>query len=233
MIIAGKITEFYKRSEQKTYLHCGTHPYLYRHLGRIIPWPMIAIKPIELDVSQKSQLKRDFDRADLIILTSPSAVAHFIPIILSLCSPAELHTKVIAAIGKHTAKDLESFKAQACIISSEETAQGLFKTLDAIMSLSGKNILFPRSSLPNPFLKESLEKKGAIVHEWAVYLNTKPLKRDLPNEDIRGIIFTSPSTVQNFLEDYQIIPKHWEILAKGPVTEAVLKQAGYYSRIIL
>ena len=100
------------------------------------------------------------------------------------------------------------------------------------MDLEGKNILLPRSTLPNPFLKQALEQKGAHVKEWTIYENIKPPKRSLPNFPIDGIIFTSPSTFKNFLQDYATISPSWQILAKGPVTAQILQEAGYQPHMI-
>jgi len=68
---------------------------------------------------------------------------------------------------------------------------------------------------------------GAHVNEITIYENTKPSKRDLPTGSIDGVIFTSPSTVRNFLADYGTIPDTWQIMAKGPVTLKTLEEAGY------
>ena len=95
------------------------------------------------------------------------------------------------------------------------------------IDLQGKRILLPRSSLPNPFLKEALNAGGAHVTEITIYENTKPPKRDLPSVRIDGVIFTSPSTVRNFLTDYGRIPASWQIMAKGPVTLKTLQDEGY------
>ena len=97
------------------------------------------------------------------------------------------------------------------------------------LDLKGKRILFPRSSLPNPFLKEALIGHGALVTEITIYENTKPARKDLPSIPIEGVIFTSPSTVNNFLADYGKIPEFWQIMAKGPVTLKTLQEAGFYA----
>ncbi len=141
-----------------------------------------------------------------------------------------IKSKITAVIGRNTGLILQEFGINPQIISAEETAKGFFKTLMHVMNLSNKKIFFPRSSIPNPFLKESLLNEGAVVMEWTIYNNVKPQYKSLPETSIDGVIFTSPSTVNNFLEDYQKIPDNWEILSKGPVTEAVLKQAGYPSK---
>jgi uroporphyrinogen III methyltransferase / synthase len=227
LIIVGKTVDFYRPKPQKTFLHCGTNPELYAGLGKIIPWPMIEIKSKEFSTDEKNKLKNDFKKADLVVLTSPSAVAHFMPLMLSMLTLEELKAKLFAVIGRQTGRNLENFGVTAQIISAEETAQGFFKTLSTIMQVKGKTILFPRSSLPNPFLKDSLVNQGANVLEWTVYENTKPVFKELPQRNIHGVIFTSPSTFNNFIDDYKAFPKDWQILAKGPATQAAITAAGY------
>ncbi|MBI3602739.1 MAG: uroporphyrinogen-III C-methyltransferase [Candidatus Omnitrophica bacterium] len=232
LIVAGETVNFYQKSPQKIFLHCGTHPEQYSHLGQIIPWPMILIQPVVLNAQQQNELMRDFDQSDLVILTSPAAVEHFMKIILVLKPLGEVGKKIFAVIGRYTARVLEGFGITAQIQSSQETAEGLFDTLIRIMNLDGKTILLPRSSLPNPFLKQTLEQKGARVKEWTIYENIKTPKKSLPDCPIEGVIFTSPSTFKNFLEDYGTIPSLWQILTKGPVTAKALQEAGYQPHMV-
>ena len=219
---------------QKTFLHCGTHPEVYRHLGKILHWPMIDIKPIVLNEVQQKELLKSFESADIIVCTSPYAVEHFLrvkrPNSLDIArfSPEQLKDKIFAVIGRSTQEALQKYNIQAAVVSQEETAQGLLKAMAQHMDLKGKRILFPRSSLPNPYLKDALSAYGAVVEEITIYSNTKPVKRDLPSVDIEGAIFTSPSTVRNFLTDYGTIPPSWQIFAKGPVTLKTLQEAGYH-----
>ena len=135
--------------------------------------------------------------------------------------------KIFAVIGRRTQKALQEYDIQAAIVSQEETAEGLLKAMTKQLELKDKHILFPRSSLPNPFLKEALMALGALVTEITIYENIKPAKRELPSVNIDGVIFTSPSTVRNFLTDYGTIPDSWQIMAKGPVTLKTLQEAGY------
>ena len=232
LIIVGDIAHFYKGQKNKFYLHCGLNPELYSHLGSIIPWPMIVIEAVQFTEEMLKVLSADFDRSDMIVLTSPNAGKYFMPLILQKKTIEDIQDKIITVIGKHTQGLLHEYGINAHIIASYETAQGLFNTLNKVTQLKGRKILFPRSELPNPFLKEAFIKEGAEVFEHAVYHNTKPVHRPLPNVPVSGIIFTSPSTAVNFLKDYGTIPKGWEILSKGPVTEAALKQAGYTSVIM-
>ncbi len=232
LIIAGDTIQFYHPESQKILLHCGTHPEQYTHLGQIISWPMIQIEPISLDIQSQQELIKDFDQSDFVILTSPAAVEHFTRIILGLKPTNAVRQKVYAAIGRATAGVLDDFGLGAQIISSQETAEGLFNLIKKVINLKNKTILFPRSSLPNPFLKKALEEEGAIVKEWKIYENIKKSKGPLPKVPIEGVIFTSPSTFHNFIEDYGTIPASWQILVKGPVTAKALQEAGYSTHVI-
>jgi len=232
LIIVGKIIEFYKPDLRKTFLHCGTHPKIYEYLGRILSWPMIDIKPVVLNEAQQKHLLRSFETADIIICTSCYAVESFFHVLARIegnqTLKVQLKDKLFAVIGRLTQKALQVHHIQAAIVAEEETAQGLLKAITQHMKIEGKRILFPRSNLPNPFLKEALKGQGALVTEVTIYENTKTPTRDLPSVNIDGVIFTSPSTVQNFLTDYGTIPNSWKILAKGPVTLKTLQEAGYH-----
>jgi uroporphyrinogen III methyltransferase / synthase len=231
LIVVGRTIEFYKPTAKKTFLHCGTHPELYGDLGEILHWPMIDIKPVSLSKSQQKDLLQAFGAADIVVLTSWYAAEYFLKeIASSLKSASRKDTagvKAFAVIGRRTQKALQEHNIQPAVVSQEETAEGLLKTMLQHMELKGKNILFPRSSLPNPFLKDALTAYGAAVNEITIYENTKPAKRDLPSVNIEGVIFSSPSTVRNFLTDDGTIPAQWKILAKGPVTLRTLQESGY------
>ena len=227
LILVGKVIDLYKPNIKQTFLHCGTHPDLYRNLGKILPWPMITIKPVTFTGPQQQALLQNYLSADIIVCTSWYAADHLIKELLSIKPDLDFDDKKFAVIGPSTERSLQKFNIKPALVSEEETAQGLFKAMDRHFDLKGKHVLFPRSSLPNPYLKEALIAKGSIVNEVTIYENTKPPKRPLPSENIDGVIFTSPSTVRNFLADYGTIPGNWQIMAKGPVTLKTLQEAGY------
>jgi uroporphyrinogen III methyltransferase/synthase len=227
LIMAGKTVELYKPAFKQTFLHCGTHPDLYRRLGNIMPWPMIDIKQVNLSLPEQKDLLNSFEAADIIVLTSRYAAEYLIKSLLGIKPALNFKNKIFAVIGDNTRKALQEYNIKPALVSQEETAEGLFNAMTQHYDLTGKHILFARSSLPNPFLKDALMAHGAKVNEITIYKNIKPSKRDLPSVKIDGVIFTSPSTVRNFLTDYGTIPATWQILAKGPVTLKTLKEAGY------
>ena len=217
------------RYGNKKVLYLGTNPGLYQRLGSIIHWPMINVTPVVLDEGQRIKLIKDFTLADIIVITSRFGGECF----LNAIAGEILSAKKFAVIGEHTAAFFRKRGITPFIIGKEETAEGLLNDILLVMDVKDKRILFPRSSLPNPFLKDALTEKGAQVTEWAIYENVKPPKRDLPAIAIDQVIFTSPSTVKNFIVDYATIPDDWDIIAKGPVTARALEDAGYKPTLLL
>lgn len=234
LIIVGKTVDFYRPAlTQKNILFLGTHPQEYRSLGHLIHWPMIRISPVAFNRAQKEKLRGLVSYSDILLLTSEYAVEYFFNILSDVDQKhLSIQDKSFAVIGEHTAQALLDRGVHPTWIACEETSEGMFKELKKRVALKGKTIFFPRSSLSNPFLKTELTKAGAKVHEIAVYQNTKPARRPLPGVEIESVIFTSPSTVTNFLKDYGKIPPAWEILCKGPVSQRMLAKHGYTAAII-
>jgi len=235
LIIVGEVVRFWEKREgfHKPFLYLGTNPEKYRYLGNIIHFPMIEIVPHALTPEMVGSLLQKLPEYHLILLTSRFAVQHFFRILkdhhYSLKNVSAID---FAVIGEGTAMALRDFQLTPKITAPEETGQGLLKVLMECYNLSGMKILFPRSSLSNPFLKEALLAKGARVDELTIYQNRKPMYRELPPVPVEGAVFTSPSTVRNFLEDYGVIPASWQILAKGPLTQKALEKAGYKCQVI-
>ena len=212
----------------QTILYTGTNPQRYDALGEIVHFPMIELNKLDLSKEEIKAIIDKVNQSHMILLTSRFAVKHFLDVLKSEDYPiSDLEIKDFVVIGEDTANILREYRLEPALIPTDETSQGLFKAMQDKFSLENTHILFPRSSLPNPFLKEHLQEAGAIVDELTMYKNNKPERRELPEVDIDTIIFTSPSTVNNFIDDYKEIPKEWKILAKGTLTYNTLKSAGY------
>lgn len=185
-------------------------------------------------VHKARELVGGLHQYDMILLTSRFAVKYFFQALKEQNYDfAGLKQKDFLVIGKDTARALSQYQFEPTLIARTETSEGLLKAITEKFNVKGKKILFPRSSLPNPTLKDELTKLGARVEQLTVYQNTKLPKRDLPVNGIDKILFTSPSTVRNFLQDYNKIPAHWKVLSKGPVTRQSLKEAGYESEVLI
>jgi len=217
----------------KLILFTGTHPKNYESSGQLIHWPMIHIEKASIETECMKSLMDEMDHFDMILFTSRYAVKYFFESFEQQGFPlTRFKTKKLIVIGQHTADVLQEAGFKPALVSDVEDSEGLLEAMTTQYDLRDKKILFPRSSLPNLYLQKQLEKKGAHVTVLTVYQNTKPPKRALPKESITDIIFTSPSTAKNFLEDYGTIPQGWNIHSKGPLTQRFLKEAGYNSDVL-
>ncbi len=218
----------------KSLLYLGTRPEKYRVLGRMIPFPMIAIKRVQPSAEEMSRVLAQFSFYSLVIFTSAHSVNFFIKLLREYSVDLKyLRSKSIAVVGQDTAEALRQYFLTPQFVATQETSEGLWQVLHEQYSVKGKNILFPRSNLSNPFLKAHLQQAGAHVTELTVYQNIKPPKRPLPAlNKVSSVFFSSPSTVINFLKDYQQIPQGWQIYAKGERTRDYLRERGYVAAMV-
>lgn len=235
LIIVGRVINFYDQTHEKksVILYTGTNPKQYAAFGDVIHFPMIQISKAEIPQEEINKIGNSVHDYDYILVTSRFGIQYFFENLDAQKIKYDKKRLSIIAIGKSTASAIRRFQIEPVLTAAVETSEGLLEAIHHQLDVEGKKILFPRSAIPNPYLKEGLTKLGAVVDEWAVYQNTIPQKRPLPEKKIDQIIFTSPSTVMNFLKHYGKIPEHWGILSKGTYTRKPLIEAGYQSQLIL
>ncbi|MCB9757442.1 MAG: uroporphyrinogen-III C-methyltransferase [Candidatus Omnitrophica bacterium] len=234
LIIVGQTVSLFlaKCQQKKNILYLGTYPEKYHMMGRLIHFPMIAIAGVK--VKNARHFIKAVKLADTILLTSRCGVKYFFEFLAAQNFSLDiLRRKIFIVIGADTEKQLNVYNFSATLVAHDETSEGLFKEMRRSLCLKGRSIVFPRSSITNPYLRQQLAKSGAAITEVVVYENTKPPYRKLPSEEVEQIIFTSPSTVHNFLADYGKIPSQWTILAKGRRTQKSLREQGYLSEILV
>jgi len=235
LIIAGKTVSFWGRPRypKGRILYTGTNPQAYKRFGEIAHLPMIQLDPATLSPDAVDGLIERLDGYDMVLLTSRAAVNYFFRMLEKRGYDLnKLRGKDFAVIGKSTAQVIRQYRIEPAFISPVETSVGMLAAMTERYELKGKTILFPRSSLPNPYLSDGLTARGAEVDLLTVYENTPLPRRPLPMEGIEQVIFTSPSTVRNFLKDYGVIPRYWKILSRGSYTSQSLKEAGYESEVL-
>ncbi len=236
IVLFGDVLRFYieKSKAQTKILFTGTNPERFTMLGDIIHFPVIQIGPNPFSDQEKQNIIKETEEADAILLTSRFGVKHFFNLLEENGFSIEhLKEKEFYVIGTTTADELIEHDFYPTLMANIETSTGLLDVIKKRKDVTGKKIIFPRSSLPNPTLREELTAMGAYVTEIPIYLNTKLPKKEIDKESIDVIFFTSPSTVKNYLEDYGKIPGHWRILSKGEVTADYLKRVGYKSEILI
>ncbi len=232
LIVVGETLKFYhesrKTSRRERILYTGSDSGDFRARAEVIPFPMIEITPAKLTAGRIKTLLTNLIRYDIILFTSKFGVKHFFELLAGEKYAAKkLGKKTFVAIGESTAKALAHQGISVALVARVETSEGLFDEMAKKFKLRGKKILFPRSNLPNPYLKRKLTESGSRVEELTIYKNVKPAKRPLPKTGIDKILFTSPSTVRNFIEDHGAVPANWRILSRGPLTSACLREMGY------
>jgi len=140
-----------------------------------------------------------------------------------------------AAVGPATSNAAEAAGFSVEYVALDHSGAGLARELRA--ELRGKKVLLPRSDRANPELPTALQKNGALVTEVVAYRNLPPngTDRDKLGESLRdgvdGVLFYSPSAVQNFLEllgreRLASVQGRAVMVAIGPATSAALSGAG-------
>ncbi len=236
LIVVGEVVRFFRKqdSRKQKFLYTGTNPQKYSALGEIIHFPMIQIEPVPLVVANIERIKNTLHQYQFIVFTSRFGVKCFFEFLQARKYSLEnLQAKDFFVIGQATATALREFGFEPAVVAEVESSEGLLEAIQEKHDVKNKAILFPRSNLPNPFLEDELKKLGAQVDVLAIYENTKPEFRALPQNGIRNVIFTSPSTVNNFLKDYGKIPAKWRILSRGPLTTKTLQEAGYKPEVLI
>lgn len=164
-----------------------------------------------------------FHIASHLILTSKNAVAILMDKLQDLNLIHELKQKEILCIGKATAEALSFLPNTKIAIAKEETQEGLLALVEKLPQ-DTTCLLYPRSILARPFLRQEIEKKGYRLLDLPLYKTVRDPVTTLPDlHPFQEILFSSPSTVDAFFDLNPIIPKHTKLQAIGSITEQHLK----------
>jgi uroporphyrinogen III methyltransferase/synthase len=223
-------------------------------------FPVIQIRPME-DNTQLAQALKNLDKYEWVVFTSVNGVEVVFDVIArerslranqsspdarGLLRPASILEEgystiarndlpKIAAIGPKTAEALKARGVIPDFVPEEYVAESI---LPGLGNLNGKWVLLPRAEIARKALPEAIVNAGGIAHEIAVY-KTLPAQVDPDGlaalkSGVDWITFTSPSTVQNFVEiirqqkmnpfELKNDPK---IACIGPITEKAAKEEGF------
>jgi uroporphyrinogen-III synthase len=206
-------------------LYLGSDPKEFPCEGELIHCPLIKIVPRNPHSPQIKSAFDDLPSYTHILFTSKHAVRVFLDDLLQLGGTREnLKDKKLIAIGKVTEKTLQQEGLQAALTAEEETQEGIIQSLRPF-NLQDAYFFLPRSSLSRPLLTHFLREREIRYQACDIY-DTLPQKPDpLPNiEEVDEIVFTSPSTVNAFLQIFSKIPEEKKLTVSGPITEHALKK---------
>ena len=84
-------------------------------------------------------------------------------------------------------------------------------------------VFYPHSSLTPDDIPEALVEMGYYVESIVAYNNVMPEHpRRVNLNHFKRIVFTSPSTIDNFIKLYGKLPENVEFSTRGPITQAHL-----------
>ena len=192
--------------------------------GTYFHLPLIRIEPLENYDELDGYIKRTRE-FDWIVFTSRYGVKYFFKRLNGLgFDTRRLSGNKIAAIGNSTKNMLLNFGVRPDLVPRLESSRGLIREFQKI-DLRGKRIFLPRSDISDKGLEEALKKQGAKIWSSFVYRNVMP--ENLPDLDLSSfdqVIFTSPSTVRNFIKRYKRLPAKVRVKCIGAVTREEAKR---------
>jgi len=210
--------------------------YIKKEGGEPVIIPTIELKRIRSPEIEKTI--KNLKKYDWLIFTSANGVDFFFEILLkNKIDLRNLSHLKIGVIGEKTAESLEKRGIFPDLMPERFVAESIVEEFKKIQ-IKGKRVLLPRAEVAREVLPEQLKIMGARVHILPIYRTVKPrgLKKKIFEELKKGvdvIVFTSSSTVKNFME-IRGIKKflHLPIAVIGPVTAETLMQYGFKPSIM-
>ncbi len=200
--------------------------------AEVIQFPTIEIQPIALKVEDIPTP----DTYSWVIFTSVNAVEIYYSLLNSIgLDTRSFLTCQVCAVGPKTIEALNGIGINPDFVPTHSSGNVIAKELK---NVEGKNILLPRAKIATADLPKGLRKRGANVHDVAIYDTLKVeseckdvILKDLLEGSIDVVTFTSSSTVRNFLEMFpEQNPKdllsHVRVAVIGPTTEATASKHG-------
>jgi uroporphyrinogen III methyltransferase/synthase len=199
-------------------------------------FPVILIRPVS-DFGELDAALENLQGYAWLVFTSVNAVEVFFERIdLRAGGYSCLNGNAkIAAIGPKTAEALLMRGIQACFMPDEFIGEAI---LSGLGDLRGKRVLLPRAEIARQALPEAILAAGGVAHEIVVY-HTLPAEVDLAGlaalkAGVDWITFTSPSTVQNFVQltrqhglNPLELPGKPGIACIGPITGKAAQDEGF------
>ncbi len=178
--------------------------------------PLIEIQ----NLSDYSQIKHFLlQKFDYILFTSRYSVKFTFKIIREL--KVNISQATIVSIGATTT---EALLNEGVINVQQVEQDDSYGVIDWFSRQEKGTVLYPRSAIAFPIIYNGLQELGFTIHAADVYTTVCPQNPTRVNLDtIQKIIFTSPSTIDNFITVYGALPKGKELITRGSITKSYLK----------
>ena len=91
--------------------------------------------------------------------------------------------------------------------------------------INNRLVFYPHSSLSSEAIPLALQELGFSVDSVVAYNNVLPKDiRRVNLNHFKRIVFTSPSTIDNFIKVYGKLPENTEFITRGPITQDHLEE---------
>ena len=212
-------------------------------------FPVIEIRPFEENVALDRAIEK-LNCYDWVVFTSVNGVDAFFSVVareysdrsnpligeeIASLSARNDMTPRVAAIGPKTAQSLEARGVTPDFVPEEYVAEAI---LPGLGDLRGRWVLLPRAEIARKALPDAIVAAGGVAHEIAVY-QTLPAEPDPAGlaalkSGVDAVTFTSPSTVENFVEIIRReglnplqLPGNPLVACIGPITKKTAQEAGF------
>lgn len=192
------------------------------HDPNAIHTPLIQIDPLT-DTREIQESIANLDQYDTLLFTSRFAVRYWLAAYRQSGKPwADLERLNIVSIGPVTTEALHKEGVKEVTQTDYDDSYGVLKWF---ANQAPRRILLPRSDLALDIIPDGLREQGHALTTVTAYRTRcpeHPRKVNLSN--IKRVIFTSPSTIDNFIKVYGHLPSHIEYVCRGVVTQAHLEE---------
>jgi hydroxymethylbilane synthase len=188
---------------------------------KYIHYPVITTVPCNPDTPDIVRCFSKVPAYTHIIFTSKNAVRIFFLFLAHY--PHSLDHLTMIAVGEKTAETLKQQGITNIVVAANETAEGITEMLDN-MDLKNAFVFWPHSSLSRPVISLYLEACDIEFNECTIYRTQSFRPRALPPPDsYDAVFFTSPSTIDAFIQIAGKLPHDKELRSIGPVTKEALE----------
>lgn len=171
----------------------------------------------------------DEKKPKYVVFTSQHSISSTIECIPELLEEQENY--IFISIGDTTTEALHNTGIKDVIQVEEDNRFGIIKWFEKEKekydeaNARYEDIIYPHSSLSPEDIPLALQELGFSVKSFVAYKNVMPEHPRLVNlNHFKRIVFTSPSTIDNFIELYGKLPENTEFITRGPITQQHLEE---------
>ena len=202
-----------------------------RSLGAdVVEFPTIEIREASDYAALDEAIARLADY-DWLAFTSVNGVEYFTRRLDASAADLRALRAKICAIGPMTARAIEALHLKVDVMPKQFVAESLIEAF-APFDLQGKRVLLPRAKVAREVLPEALRARGARVDVVPAYETVIPAgaaerAREVSAKKPHWVLFTSSSTVKNFVETAGAAALDGVGIASiGPVTSNTARSLG-------